>query len=149
MLLPGHLAAPYLLSRVVQWIDLRFALVAAVFPDLLDKPLAWIFQITPHGRWLGHSLTGLAATTLIVWLIFKGRRLRAAGSWLAGYGLHLALDAGNFTPWLFPWVSYDFPKTTGFRWQYFPVTTTLEIVLTLVAVGWFVVERRRHSRPMN
>ncbi|MBU0514446.1 MAG: metal-dependent hydrolase [Proteobacteria bacterium] len=149
MLLPGHIAAPYLLSRVFRWIDFRFALAGAVFPDLLDKPLAWIFHLTPHGRWIGHSLTGLAATTLIVWLIFRRRAPLAVVSWLAGYGVHLILDAGNFMPWFFPWVSYEWPKYTGFRWQYFPITSTAEIILSIIAAVWLIISWRRHSRPMN
>jgi membrane-bound metal-dependent hydrolase YbcI (DUF457 family) len=146
MIFPGHLAAPYLVSRVWQRIDLKFALVAAVFPDLLDKPLAWVLHLTPHGRWLGHSLTGLAATTLIVWLIFHRRAPWAALSWLTGYGLHLICDAGNFMPWFFPWVTYDWPRHTGFKWQYFPITTTAEILLSITAAVWLILAWRRHSR---
>ncbi|WP_435361999.1 metal-dependent hydrolase [Haloarchaeobius sp. DFWS5] len=59
-----HLAFGYILAHITlrsetERIDI-FALVAVILgtqlPDIIDKPLAWIFGVLPSGTSLGHSL---------------------------------------------------------------------------------------------
>lgn len=138
MLLPGHIAAPYLLRQGFRF-DLGFAMAASLFPDLVDKTLAWFLHVTPYGRYLAHNLTALAVTTLVVWAIFKRK---AAVSWLIGYAVHLALDLGSYLPLLWPWIDFQFPTDYRFRFTYMPYTHTAEIIITLIAIRVWVKNRR-------
>lgn len=63
--------------------------VAALLPDVVDKPLAWEFQLLPSGRSLAHSLVVAVPATLAVWY-GVGRRVAAAFG--ISYGLHLVTD---------------------------------------------------------
>jgi len=89
MILPGHLAAGYLAAHYAK-LDEKVALVAAVFPDVVDKTCRYVLHLTPNGRIPMHSLIGLLLTTGLIWLIL--RRQRIALAWAAGYGSHLMAD---------------------------------------------------------
>ncbi len=56
---PGHLAYAVLGKRYfnIDWIPV---IAGAMLPDLIDKPLDDIFHITPYGRYMMHSLLGMA-----------------------------------------------------------------------------------------
>ena len=70
------------------------ALAAATqFADVLDKPLAWTFDVLPTARSLGHSIFFAAAVVGVVALV--GRRLGTPGYVPAvaiGYASHLLGD---------------------------------------------------------
>ena len=85
MILPGHLASAWMAARGLRT-DMRAAMGAAMFPDLIDKPLRWVFGVTPNDRLPAHTLLGWGLTTALVGVLW-GRR-RAAG-WATGYGAHL------------------------------------------------------------
>ena len=59
---------------------------------------------------LGHTLLGLALTTVLVRVIW-GRE--AAWGWSVGYLAHLVADIGGDVPWLFPFVQYDLTPSAG------------------------------------
>ena len=91
MILPGHVASAWLAARGLRT-DLGGAMAAAMFPDLMDKPLRWVFRVTPNDRLPAHTLLGWGLTTAVVGALW-GRR-RAAG-WATGYGAHLLGDQAN------------------------------------------------------
>jgi len=97
-----HLAAGYLafsaFSRLV-WGEppsTRGALVvgvAAVAPDLVDKPLAWNLGVLPSGKSLAHSLFALlpVAGAAAVLGAVRGSQ-RATAALVVGWGSHFAGD---------------------------------------------------------
>lgn len=91
MILPGHVAAAYLAGRAMRC-DLHGTLAAAMFPDLVDKPVRWVLGITPNDRIPAHSLLGWALSSAAA-LSLGGQRF--ARGWIVGYGAHLACDEVN------------------------------------------------------
>lgn len=99
----GHLAVGYLIYSV--WSRARYRraptdtqaivlLLGTQFPDLVDKPLAFWFEIFPEGRALAHSL--LFAIPLLSCVWFLGRRTErteVASAFALGYLSHLPGDA--------------------------------------------------------
>jgi len=112
-----HLAFGYVLfSASTRLLDRRSptdpeALAVAVatqFPDLIDKPLAWTFDVLPSGLSLAHSLS--VATLLTAGTAALARRRGVPGQGLAvaiGYGSHLLGDA------VYP-VAFGDPVRTSF-----------------------------------
>lgn len=71
-------------------------LVATLVPDLVDKPLSWVFGVFPTGYALGHS--ALVAFPVGAAALVAGRargRFRLGAAVVAGYWSHLAADALN------------------------------------------------------
>lgn len=99
----GHAAIAYLLySASTRW---RFEEspgpaatvvlgVGSLFPDLVDKPLAWYLGILPTGRSLAHSLLFLIPVVLLIYLIARSRNRAELG---VAFGLgaisHALIDA--------------------------------------------------------
>ncbi len=102
----GHVAVSILQHRYLK-VDLKPAVAAEIFPDVVDKTLCQVLHLTPSGRMFGHTLAGLTFSTAVVGLIW-GRR--AAWSWGMGYLGHLLGDVGGSVPWLYPFVQYDFSR---------------------------------------
>lgn len=75
----------------------RYAILAALagsqFPDLIDKPLAWVFGVLPSGRSLAHSLFALAVVCTAVYAFFHVRRREVGLGFAVGYLTHLVGDA--------------------------------------------------------
>jgi len=103
LMLPwGHLAVGYLVYSL--GVRLRHGVppegpavialaVGTQLPDLIDKPLAWTFEILPSGRSLGHSLLFVVLLGVIVWTVGKRyNRRSAAGAFLVGYLSHMVVD---------------------------------------------------------
>jgi membrane-bound metal-dependent hydrolase YbcI (DUF457 family) len=68
-------------------------LVATQLPDIIDKPLAWSFNIIPSGRMLAHSLVITAPALLLIYIL--GRRTHKAhlaAIFSLGYLSHLLGD---------------------------------------------------------
>ena len=97
-----HLAVGYLaysgFSRLV-WREppsTRGALVvgvAAVAPDLVDKPLAWGLGVLPAGKSLAHSLFTLLPLAGFAAILGASRgSQRGTVAFVVGYGSHLAGD---------------------------------------------------------
>lgn len=120
-----HVAASYLayslFSRVVYRRPPRgdavvVVLVAAGLPDLIDKPLAWGFNVIPSGQSLAHSLL-FAGPAILLARLATGRRLAIA------FGLSYLVHVGGDV--VFPvalgqsprfrfllWPLIDMPSTT-------------------------------------
>lgn len=68
-------------------------LFGSLFPDLVDKPLAWYLGVLPGGRSLAHSL--LVAVPLSVLVLVAANRLdrsELGTAFAIGYLLHLPAD---------------------------------------------------------
>lgn len=99
----AHVAAGYLLLSGALWLRSRRrpsgveALAAgagAVLPDLIDKPLAWRFEVLPYGRTLAHSLLVAGAALLLVGVIARRYdHWTVYAAFAVGYLAHLAGDA--------------------------------------------------------
>ena len=66
MFMTGHLSTSYLLCRF-SGLNLRVALLAAVFPDLVDKPLQ-VIGLSTTGRHIAHNLFALALSAILLTL---------------------------------------------------------------------------------
>ena len=140
MLPTGHIAVSYLLHRYAG-VDLRIVVLAALFPDILDKPLKLVFHLVEGGRSWGHGLPLLLLLSLGIWM-WWGKR--AGYSWCMGHLFHLLADyplSWN-VPWFFPFVDYEMAATGP------PILITWpEVVFDLGAVllGGVVYWRMRRS----
>jgi xanthosine utilization system XapX-like protein len=67
--------------------------VATQLPDLIDKPLAWTFDVLPTARSLGHSVFVAGVFLGVVALLMRRRGVPAVGPAVAvGYLSHLLGD---------------------------------------------------------
>lgn len=91
MIFPGHLAAATLAARALK-ADRGASLASSMFPDLIDKPVRWLFGITPNDRIPAHTLLACLLTTTVSRVV-AGKRF--GYGWLVGYGSHLLCDEVN------------------------------------------------------
>ncbi|MFU8867058.1 metal-dependent hydrolase [Natronococcus sp.] len=89
-----------------------FAVVfASVLPDLIDKPLAWEFEVFEIGYAIGHSIFFAVPLSIAVGALARSRgRLRAGLAFGLGYLLHLPADVldgylrdGHLSFWILLW----------------------------------------------
>jgi membrane-bound metal-dependent hydrolase YbcI (DUF457 family) len=115
MLWFGHIGLTVGLARALsREVDTRWVAVAAVLPDVIDKPLRYV--IAPaftqgNTRTVGHSLTVILVCMAVVLLL--RRSIRGAGVIALVLPLHLLLD-GMWVPdqrvsLLWPWAGNGFP----------------------------------------
>lgn len=100
---PGHLGGAYILYSLLTRSRLGatpaagptvVVLVASLFPDLVDKPLAWYAGILPTGRTLAHSLLFLVPLTLVLYWLARRRGHPELGvAFAVGALSHSFLDA--------------------------------------------------------
>jgi len=115
MLLFGHVGLTIGLARALsREVDVRWVAVAAMLPDIIDKPLRYF--IAPaftqgNTRTVGHSLTVLLVSIVVAFLLRRTIR----GAWVVALVLpmHWLLD-GMWTPdmrvgLLWPWAGNGFP----------------------------------------
>ena len=103
MIASGHIGVGYLtyavFRRLVRWSPpgtavLFAVIVGSMFPDMVDKPLAWGLGVLPAGRSLGHSL--LTATVVIAVLLpvaVRYGRTKEGAAFSVGWLSHIAADA--------------------------------------------------------
>lgn len=99
----GHLAVGYILysvgvrlvaDRKPEGIPVIFLAIGTQFPDLIDKPLADIFNILPSGRSLGHSLVFTLVLLSVVYLLARRYdRFPEAVAFSFGHISHIVTDA--------------------------------------------------------
>lgn len=71
------------------------ALVGALLPDLIDKPI-WLAGLTDVGRTVGHTLLVAGPLLAVAWWYAAARDRRSLGvAFAIGLGSHLAADV----PW--------------------------------------------------
>ena len=134
--IPGHLASGIILSGIFR-LNLSVVLIATFMPDLFDKPLRYVFHIFPYGRNVLHSITGFCLVSLIVLILWGGK---TGAGWAVGHGGHILCDAigdivagadRTYIPWFWPFITYNFPHTSGFKVNYCELT--VEIILSIIA----------------
>lgn len=142
-MLIGHLGVSVLAHRYLK-ADLVPVVVAGVFPDVIDKTLCQGLHVFPSGRMWGHTLLGLAVSTIIVRLLW-GRL--TAWSWAVGYLGHLVADIGGQVPWLYPFVQYEFDPSPGL-WEMLlrRLQNPAGIGLELAVLGWAALAVRSPQR---
>lgn len=100
MLPIGHMGITVAIVRVIEryfkspWIDYRLLLVASLLPDLIDKPIAYLFGSHPKigGSTLGHSLLFLLLFFIIALVQWYYRRNSGALILWSGASIHDVLD---------------------------------------------------------
>ena len=147
-MLVGHLGISGLAHRYLK-ADLVPVVVAGVFPDVVDKLLCQRLRLMPSGRMWGHTLLGLALSTVIVRMLW-GRQ--TAWGWAVGYLAHLLADLNGQVPWLYPLVQYDFDPSPSL-WEILrrKLEHPAEMGLELALVGWaaFAVRDRVSIFPQR
>ena len=106
----GHMAVSILAHRYLK-ADFAPVMAAAIVPDAVDKVARYVLDRDVGSRWVGHTLVGVAATTVLIHLIW-GQRI--ARSWALGYLLHLFGEFGGVVPYLYPFVQYEVHHNYGF-----------------------------------
>ena len=143
MYLPGHIAIPYLSSRYLNT-DMRVAITASFFPDLVDKFCYYVLHATPDARVPAHTLAGMVSTLLVVCLVgaMLGNARPFVYSWTLAFGLHLISDLLNGPiPLLWPFISYGFVGRRSIQgnWSHadlfrVALTVIVEVCITLWAL---------------
>lgn len=155
----GHLGLGYLLALPLlirldlddDYVALAALAVGTQLPDLVDKPLAWTFEVMPYGRAAAHSLVVLAGAAVLV--LVGLRSVRVGVPLLAGWTTHLVGDivypladgaVGEVT--FLAWPLVALPEPTGdhgilayFRTLSLTGETALEVGLFALAAGIFLV----------
>jgi hypothetical protein len=142
---------------------LLVGLFASLFPDLVDKPLAWTFGVIPSGRMVAHSLV-IASVVILCVLFVASRKRRLSHGLVFAWG-YLSHIAGDFYPVLFEGSSYYFypnlfwPLVTavpdrdpGFEGK-LPVVgveTLGELTVLAILAGYIVLDiRQRRTRQLR
>jgi hypothetical protein len=87
--------------------------LATQLPDLIDKPLAWTFDVLPSGISLAHSLTFAVPCCLLIGAFASRLSMPTAGiSFGVGYGSHLVGDS------LYPLFTGGEAATTFLFWPF-------------------------------
>lgn len=110
-MLIGHIAVSLLEHRFLRT-ELAPTLIGGLFPDIVDKTMCQVLHITPSGRMWAHTLLGLAVSTSLVRVV---RGPKTARAWALGYTGHLVADADDGLPLWYPFRSYEFRPSPGFR----------------------------------
>lgn len=113
-----HLGATLFLFRWIfrdPKVDVRFLLVGAVLPDLVDLPLGTlVLSSYATGELWAHSL--IAAALYIVVVLLMTRRGRGRRAWMAigiGWLFHLLLDAMWLDQQIFLWPFFGVDLPSG------------------------------------
>ena len=157
----GYLLALPLLSRLDldgDYVALAALAVGTQLPDLVDKPLAWTFDVMPYGRAAAHSLLVFGAVALVAPLVSRG--VRVAVPLLVGWAAHIVGDVvypladgavGDVT--FLAWPLLALPEASGdhgiiayFRNVALTGETALEVGLFALAAGVFLVREWRARR---
>ena len=139
----GHLVAGYLAYSVATHltrgrspmdVPVLALLVGTQFPDLIDKPLSWWFDVIPASRTLAHSI--YVAVILLAIVGFVATHLQRDPEALAfgfGYISHLITDA------LYPFLQAESATATFLTWPLTPpivYVSEWELVPYLEAVAY-------------
>jgi hypothetical protein len=91
-------------------------LLGSQFPDLIDKPASWLFEVFPSGVSVAHSVFIAVPIAVFVLILTSRRENTTAGlAFIAGYLLHLPADA------LYPTILRGTaPQVAVFLWPIVP-----------------------------
>ena len=143
----GHLAISILESHYLDT-DIRPTVAGGLFPDVLDKSLCQVLNVSRNGRLWGHTVLGLVLSTVIVGAT-GGRR--AGRDWALGYVSHLLADLEGPIPILYPYATYTLPDSppiseTLHRFVTDPRKLLPELALAIWAAGVLIQARRGKRR---
>lgn len=146
----GHIAIAYLLYT--GWTRLRYeeipaagpaivVVFASLFPDIVDKPLAWYLGVLPTGRTLAHSLLFLLPLCLGIYLFTRARDKGEYGiAFAIGALSHSLVDA-------LPVLWRDDASASFLLWPYWAVEpyegaapTPLELLQASLSQPYFLAE---------
>lgn len=157
-----HLGATLWLFRWIfrdPKVDVRFLLIGAILPDLIDLPLGTLVLANRYstGELWAHSL--LVPSLYMAIVLVATRRGRRRRAWMAlgvGWLFHLLLDGMWFDEEIFLWPFFglDFPSGAAPFWQLAwnralsdPWRWTLEAFgVAYLAWLWFAVGLNRADR---
>lgn len=130
---PARQASSWL-TTLGKRVDIRLLLVAALLPDIIDKPVGHLFfrEALSNGRIFGHTLLFLIVITLLGLYLYRSR----SQLWLLviafGTLMHLILDQMWQAPQtlLWPLFGFTFPREDITGW----VQQTFQELLTNPAV---------------
>jgi len=92
--------------------------IGSQFPDLVDKPLGWVFHVFSAGLSVAHSLLVAVPLSLLVIAIARTRRATALGvAFAVGYLVHLPADV------VYPMLLGQEPKASFLLWPLVPAPT--------------------------
>jgi len=111
------------------------------FPDLIDKPFSWTFQVLPTGRSLFHSVFIVGLVCAAVILLSRRYGHRDLGiAFATGYGSHLIGDA------LHPAVTGSVQGLEWLVWPLIPADAVeyqkgfVEFFTSLTVTPWLLLE---------
>lgn len=165
MFVLGHLGFSRALVQPLRTkVDLKPFFIGALLPDLIDKPIFYMFPDRIAGtRGFAHTLLFLAATFFVA-KVFKSR---VAYSIAIGVVAHLLLDnvgdylhienslVKSYQTLFWPLAGFEFPSTVYLTMQaqanrlkspYLIVTESMGFVL-LAVLGWRDWRRRKQRKP--
>lgn len=88
-------------------------LLATQLPDMIDKPLSWMFGLFPSGFAIAHSMVAVIPLLVLVLLASGAGRQRMHGTaFVIGYGSHLLGDV------LYPLTRGEPPDLTRVLWPF-------------------------------
>ncbi len=141
----GHLGVAYLLysfythrrfDRAPSALAAIALAIGSQFPDLIDKPLAWTFDVLPGGRTLGHSIFfAMLLIPAVYALALRFDRLEVGTAFVIGHVSHVIADIPPSA------LRGDFSGTEFLLWPVVeqppeePVGGILDAILTYYALG--------------
>jgi hypothetical protein len=145
----GHLAIPILESHYLD-ADVVPTTAGGLFPDVLDKSVCQVLNISTHGRLWGHTVLGLVVSTLIVGAL---RDRRTAWSWALGYVGHLIADLESPIPILYPFATYSMPDSppiseTLHHFATDPARLLPELALVIWA-AWILLHPKQRAKSLQ
>jgi len=122
-------------------IDVRFLLVGAILPDIIDKPLG-LLNIG-SGRSISHTLLFLLIFTLLGLILYAARKWKRILVLAAGIMAHLILDSMWLNPHTLFWPFYGrhFSEGNPSDWlsRWWSLLMGDPIVLIFEATGFLIV----------
>jgi membrane-bound metal-dependent hydrolase YbcI (DUF457 family) len=122
-------------------IDIRFLLIGAILPDIIDKPLG-LFHIG-SGRSISHTLLFLLSFTIFGLILYFAKKWKRMLVLAGGICAHLMLDSMWLNPHTFFWPFYGGQFSVGnpsdwlSRWG--SELTDDPIVLICEVIGFLVI----------
>lgn len=157
------LSVAVLLRRRLSRAELIAVIVGTQLPDLVDKPLAWWFNVLPSGRSLAHSLLVAVPLSLLVLAVAWYLTHPEVGfAFAVGYASHLIGDSyvalyywrpEELTyllwPLLPPYPYDDFVGLTDFFSQVVITRNFVILFIAAAAVGTGFIVQFVHAEPLR
>jgi membrane-bound metal-dependent hydrolase YbcI (DUF457 family) len=122
-------------------IDIRFLLIGAILPDIIDKPLG-LFNIG-SGRSISHTLLFLLIFTLLGLILYAAHRWKRILVLAAGILAHLILDSMWLNPhtlfWPFYGIHFSAGNPSDWLSRWWSLLIGDPIVLICETIGFLVI----------